>query len=167
LKNRETTVKSAPRVNVANIKAIVAKHNAFRGNLLPVLHEVQAEYGYLPKEALATIATEMNIPLSEVYGTATFYSLFSTSPLGRHVIRLCNSAPCHIEGSRAILQAIKEELDLEPGETTEDGQFSLQLTSCLGLCGVAPVIMVDDDVYGNLTPEMIPEILAKYRQEEG
>lgn len=167
MRNPHLRTKSAPRISVANIKSIVAKHKGFRGNLLPILHDIQAEYGYLPESALATVAAEMGIPASEVYGTATFYSLFSTTPKGQHVIRLCDSAPCHIEGAKAILEAIRQELDIVPGETTEDGQFSLELTSCLGLCGVAPVIMIDDDVHGNLTPEMIPEILARYRQREG
>ncbi|MDH7481084.1 MAG: NADH-quinone oxidoreductase subunit NuoE [Armatimonadota bacterium] len=165
----KSTQKSAERfshVNLEDVKSIVAKHDAFRGNLLPILHEVQAKYGYLPESALEIIADELCIPVSEVYGTATFYTLFSIIPKGTHVIKVCNSAPCHIGGSKAILSAIKDELDIEPGEMTEDGHFSLELTSCLGVCGVGPVIMIDDDIYGNLTPEKIPEILARYRQEE-
>ncbi|MDI6829251.1 MAG: NADH-quinone oxidoreductase subunit NuoE [Armatimonadota bacterium] len=166
MRSTQKYAESFSNVKSEEIRSIVTKHGAFRGNLLPILHEVQAKYGFLPESALEVVADELGIPVSEVYGTATFYSLFSTTPKGTHVIRVCNSAPCHIEGSKAILAAIKEELDIEPGQMTEDGHFSLELTSCLGVCGVAPVIMIDEDVYGNLTPEMVPEVLARYRQEE-
>jgi len=149
------------------VKSVVARYDAFRGNLLPILHEVQASCGHLPESAMETIADELGIPVSEVFGTATFYSLFSTKPKGKHVIRVCDSAPCHIEGSKALLAAIREELDIAPGEMTEDGHFSLELTSCVGVCGVAPALMIDEEVHGNLTPEIVPEILARYRQEEG
>lgn len=137
-----------------------------RGNVIPALHAVQSKLGYLPEDAMQEIADWLDVPVSDVYGTATFYTLFSTKPKGRYIVRLCDSPPCHIEGSNAIKDAITNELGIKPGETTEDGQFTFEIVSCLGLCGVAPAIMVNEDVYGNLTPQMIGEILLKYRKKE-
>lgn len=137
-----------------------------RGNVIPALHAVQAKLGHIPEEAMQEIADWLNVPVSDVYGTATFYTLFSTTPKGRHIVRLCDSPPCHIEGSNTIKAAVTKELGIKPGETTEDGQFTFEIVSCLGLCGVAPAIMVNEDVYGNLTPQMIGEILLKYRKKE-
>lgn len=136
-----------------------------QGNLLPILHAVQKEYGYLPADAMEEVADWVGIPASEVYGTATFYTLFSMKPLGKYVVRLCDSPPCHVEGSVSIRKAIEAHLGVGNGETTPDGLFTLEVVSCFGLCGVAPAIMVNDDVYGNLTPEMIPAILGKYGKE--
>ena len=150
----------------ADIKEIVAKHKGFRGNLLPILHEVQAKRGYLSEPVIDEIAVEMGIPASEIHGTASFYTLFISEPTGRCVVRICDSAPCHIEGSKEIIRAIEDELGIKPGETASDGSFSVELVSCFGVCGVAPAMLVNEDVYGNLTPEMIPSILGKYRQEE-
>ncbi|MBP6965663.1 MAG: NADH-quinone oxidoreductase subunit NuoE [Armatimonadetes bacterium] len=150
----------------ADVKTIVARHNAFRGNLLPILHDVQAKFGFLPEHAMQEVADGLDIPVSEVYGTATFYTLFSTSRRGQYVVRVCDSAPCHIEGSKAIIKAITDELGIKNGETTEDGKFTLEHVSCFGVCGVAPAIMVNDEVHGNLTPEMIPGILGSYAEKE-
>ncbi len=136
-----------------------------QGNLLPILHAVQKEDGYLSADAMEEIADWLGIHASEVYGTATFYTLFQTKPVGKYVVRLCDSPPCHIENSISIQKAIERNLGIGHGQTTEDGLFSLEIVSCFGLCGVAPAVMVNDDVYGNLTPEMIPAILAKYRKE--
>ena len=136
------------------------------GNLIPALHAVQAAAGYLSEEAMLEVAEWLNVPVSDVYGTATFYTLFATKPKGKYIVRLCDSPPCHIEGSNAIMAAITEELGIKPGETTEDGNFTFEIVSCLGLCGVAPAIMVNEDVYGNLSPEMIGDIFLKYRKKE-
>ncbi|HOP79347.1 MAG TPA: NADH-quinone oxidoreductase subunit NuoE [Armatimonadota bacterium] len=136
------------------------------GNLIPALHAVQAAAGYLSEEAMLEVAEWLNVPVSDVYGTATFYTLFATKPKGKYIVRLCDSPPCHIEGSNTIMAAITEELGIKPGETTEDGNFTFEIVSCLGLCGVAPAIMVNEDVYGNLSPEMIGDIFLKYRKKE-
>lgn len=147
-------------------RAVVRSFERSRDNLIPVLHEIQARNGYLSDEAMEEVATWLDVPASEVYGTATFYTLFSTKPKGRYVIRLCDSPPCHIEGSKSIIAAIQDELGIEPGETTKDGNFTFELVSCFGLCGVAPAIMVNEDAYGNLQPEMMGDILDKYRNKE-
>lgn len=136
-----------------------------RGNLIPALHAVQDRVGYLPDEAMQEVADWLEIPISDVYGTATFYTLFATKPKGRYIIRLCDSPPCHLEGSKSIKSAIQKALGIAPGETTDDGDFTFEIVSCFGLCGVAPAVMINEDVYGNLTPEMVGGILAKYRKE--
>jgi len=110
------------------------------------------------------VADYLGLPLSAVHDTVTFYTMFSLRPRGKHIIRLCDSPPCHLAGSWSLLSALKRELGIEVGETTPDGLFTLELTSCLGVCGVAPAMMVDDEVYGNLTEERLRKILDSYRE---
>lgn len=151
-------------VEATQIEAIVARHGCEATKLLPILQETQRLYGYLPEEAMQRIADALGLPLAKVFGVATFYSLFATAPKGKHIIRVCENAPCHLRGAEEIFAALREELGVEPGETTADGLFTLEHTSCLGVCGVAPVMMIDEVVYGNLTPERVREILANYRR---
>lgn len=146
-------------------KSVVQAFSRERGNLLPILHALQDNIGYLSCEAMEEVADWLSMPTSEVYGTATFYTLFATEPRGKYIVRICNSTPCHIEGSKAIRGAIEQTLGIQPGGTTDDGLFSFEIVSCFGLCGVAPAIMVNDDVFGNLTPEMVPGILARYSEK--
>jgi NADH-quinone oxidoreductase E subunit len=148
------------------IREIIDQHGRDKHNLLPILHDLQRTLGHISPEVMEIVAEELNVPASEVYGVTTFYTLFYTKPQGKYIIRLCDSPPCHIEGSKKVREALMRELGIEPGNTTEDGMFSLEIVSCMGLCGVAPAMMVNDDVYGNLTPEMIPDILSKYREAE-
>ncbi|MHB1458848.1 MAG: NADH-quinone oxidoreductase subunit NuoE [Armatimonadota bacterium] len=151
--------------STSDCKVVIQKYDRDRGNLIPLLHELQDVFGYLSSEAMEETGSWLNISLSDVYGTATFYTLFSLEAKGKHIIRYCDSTPCHIEGSKAIRKAIENALEIATGETTCDGLFTLEKVSCIGLCGVAPAIMIDQDAYGNLTPEMIPAILDKYRVE--
>ena len=146
----------------AAVVEIVDKCGRAEGNLIPILQELQRSMGYISSEAMETVAAELGVPVARVHGTATFYSLFYTKPHGKNMIRLCDSPPCHIEGSKCIREAVAKAIGVEPGETTEDGNFTFEIVSCMGLCGVAPAIMINDDVYGNLTPEAIPAILGKY-----
>ncbi|NPV79144.1 MAG: NADH-quinone oxidoreductase subunit NuoE [Firmicutes bacterium] len=131
--------------------------------LIPALYDVQREYGYISESAAAAIAEILGIPLSKVYGVATFYTMFRVKPEGEHIIWVCESAPCHVLGAMDILRTLETELGIKIGETTSDGKFSLKFTSCLGTCGVAPAIMIDDVVYGNLTPERVLHVLSEYR----
>jgi NADH-quinone oxidoreductase E subunit len=135
-------------------------------NLIPALHAVQAELGYLSEEAMLDVASWLDIPIATVYGTATFYTLFATKPKGKYIVRLCDSPPCHIEGSSSIKETITNDLGVKPGQTTNDGLFTFEIVSCMGLCGVAPAVMINEDVYGNLTPESMTSILANYREKE-
>ncbi|MGI6296226.1 MAG: NADH-quinone oxidoreductase subunit NuoE [Armatimonadota bacterium] len=149
----------------AQVVAIVDKCGRTVSNLIPILHELQRSMGYISSEAMETVAAELGIPVGQVHGTATFYTLLYTKPQGKNIIRICDSPPCHIMGSGAILDAISKEIGIKPGETTADGNFTFEVVSCMGLCGVAPAIMVNDDVYGNLTADAIPSILSKYQEE--
>ncbi len=123
--------------------------------------EINRRNGYIPRVEVEKLAKELHLPAAKVFGPATFYSMFSIKPLGTHVVRFCEDAPCHVAGGRAVFNAIREKLKLEPGQTSADGKWSFVLTSCIGVCGVGPVMMVDDDVYGNLTPERVAEILGE------
>lgn len=148
----------------AAVTAIVDKYDCDASKLIPLLHDLQRELGYLSAEVMETVANRLGITAAQVHGVATFYSLFYTKPHGKYVVRLCDSPPCHIEGSKAVREAVARELGISEGDTTQDGNFTFEIVSCMGLCGVAPAMMVNDDVYGNLKPEMIPGILGKYRE---
>lgn len=137
-------------------------HGCERDELIPVLLEVNEMLGYLPTTAIADISNAMRLPISRVYSVASFYSMLATEPRGRHVVQFCESAPCHVMGGRRLVQALREELALEPGQTSPDGKWSLVMTSCLGTCGVGPVLLIDDDLYGNVTGQMLAGILSQY-----
>src|SRR5690554_3270768 len=145
------------------LQEIIEKHKGEKGALIPVLHEAQEVYGYLPLEVQQLIADGLNIPLSEVYGVATFYSQFTLKPKGKYEIGVCLGTACYVKGSQLIIDRLCKELDIEVGETTEDGLFTLVATRCLGCCGLAPVLMINDDVYGRLVEEDVPKILDKYK----
>uniref|UniRef100_A0A7C4KHH2 NADH-quinone oxidoreductase subunit NuoE n=1 Tax=Anaerolinea thermolimosa TaxID=229919 RepID=A0A7C4KHH2_9CHLR len=144
------------------VKNVVEKHGASRAELIPILNEINRKMGYLPSYALEEVARLTQIPKSQVFSVATFYQMLSTDEMGEHVIRFCESAPCHVVGGRQVWQRLQEELHLQPGQTSPDRKWTLVTVSCLGVCGVGPVLIVDDDMYGNVTPDMIPEILARY-----
>lgn len=139
------------------------QHGSDRDELIPVLLEVNEMLGFLPTTAMAEISNAMRLPISRVYSVASFYSMLATEPRGRHVIQFCESAPCHVMGGRRLIQALCEELSLEPGQTSPDGKWSLVMTSCLGTCGVGPVLLIDDDLYGNVTGRMLNGILSQYQ----
>ena len=132
------------------------------GGLIPILQQVQSEIGYLPLEALETISLELKIPTSEIYGVATFYAQFHLKPRGRHIIRVCRGTACHVRGSLKILNSVKEITGADENETTEDLRFTVEPVACLGACGLAPVMVVDTQTYGRLTPDMVQGILDKF-----
>jgi NADH-quinone oxidoreductase E subunit len=134
--------------------------------VLGILKDVQARLGYLSDQAIIEVARQLDLPASKVYGVATFYSLFYTEAKGEHIIRVCGSAPCYIKGADNILSILQQELGISVGETTEDNKFTLEAVSCLGVCGVAPAMMIDDTVFGNLTSDRVVEIITEYRMEE-
>jgi NADH:ubiquinone oxidoreductase subunit E len=159
VKTAEKSIQPAAR---AAVQAAVARHGAEHEALIAVLSDVNRALGFLSPEALAEVGRALNEPFSRVHSVATFYTLLSTQPRGRHVVQFCESAPCHVVGGRQVWQALQAELGLEPGETTPDGRFTLITTSCLGICGVGPLVVIDDEVHGNLTAEQIPGLLARY-----
>jgi NADH-quinone oxidoreductase E subunit len=133
-----------------------------KNELIPILMKVSQELGYISTEALELVSSSLHIPQSQVYSVASFYRLINTKPTGRHVIKFCESAPCHVVGGREVWEAIQKNLNLKPGETSADGKWTLTTTSCLGVCAVGPVMMVDQDIYGNITPDQLSTILEKY-----
>ena len=140
----------------------VDMYHSKKKELIPILMKVNQEIGFIPKEAMEQISSRMHIPKSQLYSVASFYHMFFTNQTGRHVIKFCESAPCHVAGGREVFDALRNVLELEPGETSSDGKWTLTTTSCLGVCGVGPVMMIDEDIYGNITPIQISDILAKY-----
>jgi NADH:ubiquinone oxidoreductase subunit E len=134
-----------------------------QGVLMQTLHKAQEIFGYLPIEVQKYISQEMDIPLAEVYGVATFYTQFSIEPKGKHKIGVCLGTACYVKGSQLVLDKLAKELDVKVGNTTEDNLFTLEATRCLGCCGLAPVMMIDDEVYGKVDPKNIPDIIAKYK----
>jgi NADH-quinone oxidoreductase subunit E len=152
------------------VNEAIEKHGAARDAVVPILSEINRKLGYIPASALPEIRRHIHVPQegvfladSHLYSAASFYHSYSLKPLGRHVIRFCESAPCHVTGGRAVIEAIQDEVGLQPGETSGDKKWSLMMTSCIGICSVGPVFLVDDDIYGNVTPERVPEILARYQ----
>lgn len=134
------------------------------GPLMPVLHSAQEIFGCLSLDVQKYISKELDIPVSDIYGVATFYSQFTLKPKGKYRIGVCMGTACYVKGSQAILNELAKELDMKVGDTTDDGLFTLEATRCLGACGLAPIIMINDDVYGRLKPEDIKEIVAKYKE---
>lgn len=145
------------------LQAVIAQHQHEKGALMPVLQAAQNIFGHVPQEVQEVIAEGLNVPLSEVYGVATFYSQFTLEPNGDNVIGVCMGTACYVKGSQKILDKLAEILDVPVNKTTKDGHFTLNATRCLGACGLAPVMMVNDEVYGRLVPEDIPGIIAKYQ----
>lgn len=148
------------------LQQILDKYKQDKSNLIQVLNEVQEYYGYIPKESQKEISSQMNIPMAEIYGVITFYSRFTLEPKGKYNIAVCLGTACFVKGSEHILERLKEKLKIDVGQTTPDGLFSIEATRCVGACGLAPVFTVNDEVYGKATPEMIDEVIEKYKKME-
>ena len=133
-----------------------------REDLIVRLKEAQDKSGYVSEEVMAELAESLEIPINEAYGVVSFYSFLSTKPLGRNVIRVCQSLPCYLKSCQTIIETVAEELGIKPGETTPDGRFSFQLTNCIGLCDRAPAMLINNEAYIDLTPEKIAQILKEY-----
>jgi len=152
----------AGKLALGQLDEVLAKYQGVKGALIPVLQEAQHAYGYLPRQVIEHIADKMAIPVSQIYGVVTFYSQFHLNPRGKNVIRVCQGTACHVRGAKAILTALEDGLQIKAGATTTDLKFTLETVACIGACGLAPVLMVNDDTHGRLTPESIPAILAQY-----
>ncbi|HEY8364085.1 MAG TPA: NADH-quinone oxidoreductase subunit NuoE [Haloplasmataceae bacterium] len=144
------------------LKKFIDDNRSETSGLMPVLHKAQDIFGCIPLEVQKFISKEMNVSVAEIYGVVTFYSRFSTEPVGDHLIGVCLGTACYVKGAQAILDELQKELGIKTEQTTKDGKFTLTATRCLGACGLAPVMMIDDEVYGRLTPDQIPDILSKY-----
>ncbi len=148
------------------ISDVIEKYKGTDGALIMVLHEAQEIYGYLPMELQKFIADGMNIPISDVSGVVSFYSFFTPNKRGKHTIRVCQGTACYVRGGKKLVDAIHENLGVETNGTTEDGQFTFEIARCIGACGLAPAVMIDDDVYKQVTPQKLPGILALYQDRE-
>jgi NADH:ubiquinone oxidoreductase subunit E len=153
----------AGELDFAPLKDILAVYREHpEGALIPVLQQAQEVYGYLPKPVLETIARELAVPVAEVFGVVTFYAQFHLAPRGKNIVRTCQGTACHVRGAAGILEAISKHIGVKPGQTTRDLSFTLETVACLGACGLAPVIMVNANTHGRLTPADIPGILDSY-----
>jgi NADH:ubiquinone oxidoreductase subunit E len=152
---------------LAQLDEILEDYRAVPGALIPVLQIAQAMFGYLPEPALKKISLALNKPYSEVAGVVGFYSFFTTVPRGKHLVRVCLGTACYVRGGKPVLQAIKDALGIEVGDTTSDRMFSLDVGRCFGACGLAPVIMIDQDVHQRVKPSKVGKILDRYRREGG
>jgi len=144
------------------IDAILEKYAGTRGSLIPILQEVQGIYNYLPKDALIYVAEKTGVPISSIYGVVTFYAQFHLNPRGRNIIRVCQGTACHVRGGKAVLDAVEKALGIKAGETTPDLKFTFETIACIGACGLAPVMQINNDTHGRLTAEEVPKILAQY-----
>ncbi|QTL99646.1 NADH-quinone oxidoreductase subunit NuoE [Iocasia frigidifontis] len=147
---------------LAPLREILEGYEKDEKYLIPILQDAQDEYGYLPEDVLKEIATFLDMSLSQVYGVVTFYTQFHLEPRGKNVLRVCMGTACHVRGGAEVLQAVQDELGIENGETTEDLKFTLETVACIGACGLAPVMMINDDTHGRLTPEKVKDILKEY-----
>ena len=169
MSNSETTVSTLPFLGTPEqekaLKDAINELREERGALMPVLQRAQDIYGYLPIEVQKIIAEEMDVPLEKVYGVSTFYSQFTLTPKGKHHIQVCLGTACYVKGSGIVLDKLKEKLEIDTGECTQDRQFSLDACRCVGACGLAPVMTIGEDVYGRLSADQVDGILKKYEEE--
>jgi NADH:ubiquinone oxidoreductase subunit E len=147
------------------LQDILSKHEAERAAVISVLQDINTHYRYLPENVLRHTARALDIPLSQVYSIASFYNSFSFIPRGRYIVRVCMGTACHVKGGHQILQALERMLKIDAGGTTEDKNFSLEEVRCLGCCGLAPVITINEDLYGSVTQSKLPKILERYKAE--
>lgn len=152
---------------ISEIREVIASHPGPEGRLLSILEAIQQKRRYLPEEDLRIVAQELKIPLSRVYGVATFYGAFSLEPKGKHLISVCHGTACHVRGAGQLTECLEKVLGIKEGETTADGLFTLESVRCLGCCSLSPVISIDGTTYGRVKPEQIPEIIAHYGGGKG
>ena len=152
-------------LDLTKLDKILDKYKDQVGALIPVLQETQKTYGYLTEEILEKIATDSDVPLSQVYGVCTFYSQFKLAPHGQYVIRMCHGTACYVNGAKGVTDSIADKLDINEGETTEDRLFTLETVACLGACGLAPVMMINDETFGRLSSQKALKIVRKIKKE--
>ncbi len=148
------------------LKKFIDEHRNTPGPLIQVLHKAQSIFGYLPAEVQKFVSMHLNVPLSEIYGVVTFYNFFRTEPIGKHVINVCTGTACHVKGSKVILDALCKELGVEVGGTTEDKFYTVSTARCFGACGLAPVMVIDEEVFGRLSPQKAINIIKDFKKAE-
>ena len=164
LNEKQTVAFNGTKEQEAKLMEVINRYKGSDGALIPVLHEAQSIYGYLPIEVQTMISKNLGVTMAEIYGVVTFYTQFTTEPKGKYHIGVCLGTACYVKGSGDILNKLKERLGIVEGECTADGKFSIEATRCIGACGLAPVLTVNEDVYGKLTVDDVDKILAKYAE---
>jgi len=163
----EPTKEELPKEKYDELESFIDHLETNRGALIKILHKAQEIFGYLPRDVQLFVARKLGIPGAEVYGVVSFYSYFTTKPRGKHTMSVCMGTACFVRGSDKVIERLKEKLDIESNEITEDGLFTLKDVRCIGACGLAPVVMVDDRVFGRVKVEDLDEIINTYRSQEG
>lgn len=151
-------------IDITLLDSVLEEYASVEGSLITILQKTQDIYGYLPQDAIKKIASATGIAESEIMGVGTFYTQFRFKPVGKYLIMLCQGTACHVNSSELILETIKDELGIDDGETTDDGMFSLKCVACLGCCSLSPVMMINEDTYGSLTPDKTKKILKELRE---
>ena len=150
-------------MDVAEIRDLIARHQEQNGRVTAILEDLQRQCRYLPEQALRLLAGELGLPLTQLYGVATFFAAFSLEPQGRHRVSVCQGTACHVKGSVRIGESLEQELQVAAGQTTGDGQFTLQSGRCLGCCSLAPVVSIDGHAYGRMKPDLVEAVLSEWR----
>ncbi len=149
-------------LDLSKIDAVLCKHQGEEGALIPVLQEAQETYGYLPEEVLQRISRGLKVSMSKIYGVITFYAQFYTTPRGRYTVRVCRGTACHVRGGKSVLKAVQHALGIAEGETTPDFKFTFETVACLGACALSPVLLVNKDYYGKMTPAKVERVMKRY-----
>ena len=149
-----------------NYVQLIKKHENDGGALILLLQVAQERDGFIKESVIYELSEKLDVPVSEIYGVITFYSQFRLTPLGKYVIRICEGTACHVNGGKAIIRTLVSDLGIDFGQTTKDGLFSLEAVACLGCCSLAPVVMINDETHGNLTPELVRKILSEYKKQK-
>lgn len=157
-------VDSVPRTQDPVGAILVEYPDAGRDSLIPILQDVQDRMGYLSRESIARVGTHLGLPASKIFGVATFYNQFRFQPLGRYHVQVCRGTACHVKGSLSLLEALRQELGIEPGQTSRDGLFSLEVVACIGACGLAPVICVNGEFHAGMTTQRVRRLFEEYRE---
>jgi NADH-quinone oxidoreductase subunit E len=152
--------------DLSKIDTILEKYHGQDGALIPVLQEAQDVYGYLPEDVLNCISRTLKVSMSRIYGVVTFYSQFNLTPRGRHTVRVCRGTACHVRGGKSVRKAVQQFLGIRENETTEDLNFTFETVACLGACALAPVLLVNKNYYGKLTPAKVEQVLKRYMSKE-
>jgi NADH-quinone oxidoreductase subunit E len=153
-------------INTDKITSIIGKHGKYKNVLIPILQDIQTEFNWLPQETLEIVSRELNIPLMDVYGVATFYRTFSLKPRGKHIITVCHGTACHVRGGARISEAISRALGIQPGETRDDMKYTLETANCLGCCAIGPIVMLDGEYFGGMTSQKALALIKRIEGEE-
>ena len=155
-------VKAIVESHSAKVDYIIERYAGQKDQLVALLQDIQAEFNYLPRDILVKVSQQLDIPLTQVVGVATFFKAFSLAPRGRHVVTVCTGTACHVKRGQRLVDKLERDLDIEPGQTTEDMRFSLEAVNCLGCCAIGPVVVVDGKYYGKMNPDKLDKVLEQY-----